>query len=157
VQGDQLDLSGSGTISDFDNSTADTLEFFEISLDPAAILDTQQSDNFVPATLAFNAIGTGDSWLLPSVNSIADSAGSPLSVALQAGSIDVVATPEPNTFAVLVLLVAMLAWRFNLLANFYREAMSILTGLLKLRTMMLFDNRVTIGAAAIRNAQRRFA
>jgi hypothetical protein len=113
MQGDQLDLSGAGAISDFSSPTAGLVEFFEISLDPIAMLDAQQSDHFILATVVFKAIGAGNNSLVLSVNSIGDSAGAALSVGLQAGSINVVATPEPTTVGLLIASVGIFAWRWR--------------------------------------------
>ena len=111
VKGDQLDPSGIGTISGFSNAPAGQLEFFEVSLDQAAVLDSLQSNRFILATLQFSAIAGGTSLLVPSLNSIGDSQGASLDAGLQGGSINVAATPEPGTFWVLALGAGCLAWR----------------------------------------------
>jgi hypothetical protein len=113
MQGDQLDLSGAGTIADYSSAAAGELEFFEISLDPATLLDAQQSNNFILAALAFKATGVGNDSLVLSVNSVGDSAGASLAVALQSATVNVVATPEPSTFGFPLILVALLIWRGN--------------------------------------------
>jgi hypothetical protein len=97
VLGDQLDLSGAGPLSDFSTMSAGFVNFYEISLDPAATLDSQQLDSFVLATLRFQALATGTTSLVPSINSISDSQGASLNPGLQMGSINVVAVPEPGS------------------------------------------------------------
>ena len=102
ILGDQLNLSGTGAISDFSIQAPGLLEFFELSLDPATTLDSQQSDHFVLATLQFQAIATGRTSLFTSINSIADSQGYPFETGLQAGSLTVSpasSVPEPSSFA----------------------------------------------------------
>ena len=94
--GDQLNLSGIGTIADFSSLSAGLEEAFEVSLDPAQVLDGMQPDHFVLMTLQFTALAPGTSAITPSLDSIGDSAGAPLAVDFQAGQIDVVVVPEPG-------------------------------------------------------------
>jgi hypothetical protein len=93
--GDQLDLSGTGAVSGFDLPSAGLLEFFEISLDPPAVLDSEQASSFVLVTLRFQANAPGSTSLASTLNSISDSQGSLLDIVLQNGNINVVSTPEP--------------------------------------------------------------
>ena len=109
VLGDQLDLSGTGSINSFGLQSAGLLEFFEISLDPASVLDSQQASGFVLATLSFQALAKGTTSLVPSLNSTSDSQGMPLNVGLSTGSITVVTTPEPRTIGLLPLVGAWIA------------------------------------------------
>jgi hypothetical protein len=99
LNGDQLDLSGAGPISDFNILSPGVLEFFEISLDSSMLLDTQQLDQFVLATLQFSTLNRGMSDLTPSVNSAGDSGGASLDSSVVAGQINVAAAPEPGTIA----------------------------------------------------------
>lgn len=109
--GDQLSLSGVPTISDYSFSAAGLLELFSISLDSATVLDTKQAGQFILATLRFQAIAPGSTALTLSVNSVSDSQGSPLSVALQTGSIAVTSVPEPSLIWLLPPALACVAWR----------------------------------------------
>jgi hypothetical protein len=106
--GDQLDLSGTGSISGFD-VVGGLLEFFEISLDPAAVLDSQQANTFVLATLRFQAIAPGSTSLAPTLNSSSDSQGLSLDTVLQNGSINVVLAPEPGRIGLFSLAGATMA------------------------------------------------
>jgi hypothetical protein len=101
--GDQLDLSGAGTIADFSSPSAGLVEAFEISLDSALVLDGMQPDHFVLMTLQFTGLAAVSSTITPSLNSIGDSVGAPLAAELQAGQIDVVGAPEPGSFWMLSL------------------------------------------------------
>lgn len=92
--GDQLDLSGSGSI------IATTfgfgfVGFSEISLDAPDILDTFQFDEFTLATATFIAVGNGTSLLSFTVNALGDANGDPLEAEANSGSVAVV--PEPGT------------------------------------------------------------
>jgi hypothetical protein len=113
VQGDQLSLSGVPAISDFSLSSAGVLDLFSISLDSANLLDTEQADQFVLATLSFQAIAPGSTALTLSINSVSDSEGNPLSVALQTGSIAVTSVPEPSAIWLFPPALACVAWRRN--------------------------------------------
>lgn len=112
LQGDQLNLSGTGTISDFTLASAGQVTFFSISLDSAMVLDTLQASQFVLATLNFQAISPGSATLALNVNSLSDSQGTPLSASLQAGTISVVAVPEPRALWLFLLATAIAAARF---------------------------------------------
>ena len=57
VLGNQLDLSGFGTVSGFDGGTAGQLNVFEISLDLAGDLDALQAASFALGTVSFNTLG----------------------------------------------------------------------------------------------------
>ena len=95
VLGDQLNLSGTGSINGFSIVSPGVLDFFEISLDPATTLDTMQPSHFVVATLQFQALAPGATSLVPSLNSIGDSQGAPLTIGFQSGTIKVASAPEP--------------------------------------------------------------
>jgi hypothetical protein len=109
LQGDQLNLSGVGTISDFTLTSAGQVEFFSISLDSSTVLDALQASQFILATLNFQAIVPGSSNLSLGVNALSDSQGSPLSASLQAGNISVVPVPEPGAIWLFTLAAASLA------------------------------------------------
>jgi len=67
VYGDQLDLK-LGSLPDYDDSVPGTLDFWELSFDfPEDIIDLQM-DNFILASLTFDAIGYGLSPLDLSIN-----------------------------------------------------------------------------------------
>ena len=95
ILGDQLNLSGTGAISDFSLTSPGLLDFFEISLDPATTLDSRQPANFVLATLQFQALARGTTSLVTSLNSVSDSQGNSLTLGFQPGTINVVSAPEP--------------------------------------------------------------
>ena len=104
VLGDQLDLSGFGTITIVDSSVPGVIQFSEISFDLPATLDSQQLDAFTLATITFTGIGGGISPLSLTVNSLGDSIGDPLTVDpanIGSGSVTVTGStsiPEPATF-----------------------------------------------------------
>ncbi|MCP5519821.1 MAG: hypothetical protein H7A45_21480 [Verrucomicrobiales bacterium] len=105
--GDQLDLSGFGSITSFDGSVPGQLNLFELSLDTVADLDTLQADSFALCVLSFTPLATGVSALTVSVNLIGDSNGDPLAVDVSPGSITVV--PEPGAWGV-ALAIGLLLW-----------------------------------------------
>lgn len=113
MQGDQLDLSGTGSISDSAIQSPGLLEFFEISLDQASVLDSQQAGSFVLATLHLQGLASGTTSLALSVNSLSDSSGAPLTATADPGSITVTATPEPGALWLFPLAGAWIAARFR--------------------------------------------
>jgi hypothetical protein len=96
--GDQLDLLAIGSLTGV-NSSLGSVNLFELSFDPATILDTLQADSFTLATLTFDTLVVGTSSLDISVNALGDAIGAPLSADLQSGSISPV--PEPATILLL--------------------------------------------------------
>jgi hypothetical protein len=91
--GDQLDLSGFGSIIMFNDATPGVLNLFELSLDPASILDTMQAGSFTLLSLTFNPLGLGTSMLGLSLNALGDSLGNSLTANLGGASIAVVPAP----------------------------------------------------------------
>lgn len=109
VLGDQLDLSGFGSISSV-TPGAGTVELFELSLDSIDDLNNLQAPAFVLATLDFKAIGVGTSPVSISINALADAYGDALTAGIQNGTVvvsSVAAVPEPTS---LLLLTTVLAW-----------------------------------------------
>ena len=80
------------------NSAPGTINFFELSLDLPAILDSNQPDAFTLATLNFSAIDTGTSFLnLTSLNALGDSFGNPLVLASSGSTfIEVIQAPSAS-------------------------------------------------------------
>lgn len=100
VLGDQLDLSGMGSLTSA-TPGVDTVNLFELSFDSPSDLNTLQAGSFTLATLTFNALSIGTSNLEISVNALGDSLGDPLTATIQSGSIKSI--PEPPS----LLLVSM--------------------------------------------------
>jgi hypothetical protein len=104
VLGDQLDLSGLGSLSSV-TSGAGSVSFFELSLDSIDDLNDLQAGAFTLATLTFTAVGSGTSALGLEVNALGDALGVTLVLDAVAGaSIAVpepVATPEPPALLLL--------------------------------------------------------
>ena len=101
VLGDQLDLFGLGSLTDF-TPGAGSVILFELSFDLPTDLDTLQAGSFTLATLTFDTLGPGTSPLTFSVNTLADSIGDPLPVTAGVGSITV-ANPIPEPASLLLL------------------------------------------------------
>lgn len=114
ILGDQLDINGIGSIKTTTPTTG-SINLFELSLDPASVLDSQQAGEFILANLSFNTLAIGNSSLTFNVNSLGDSAGNPISTSLSSGAIHVAAAiPGINTIPTLsywgiVIMIMMLA------------------------------------------------
>ena len=105
ILGDQLDLSGLGSLTDVAPG-AGTVNLFELSFDPPADLDSLQAGSFTLGTLAFLAISSGLSDLGLSVNALGDASGNPLTMGVQSGRVVVNAAFVPEPAVLLLLLVA---------------------------------------------------
>lgn len=108
VLGDQLDLSGLGSISGAD-AAGGLVNLFEISLDDPNILNTLQAGTFILATLHFSGLSAGMSPLSLTVNTLGDAYGNPLSADLVDGSVNSV--PEPASVALVCAGLVVLAGR----------------------------------------------
>ena len=86
--GDQLDPEGFGTLSGIVPGTS-TVELYDISLDDPSALTASQPTSFTLATLTYNAVASGMSSLVLSVNGLADQLGNSISSAFEDGSISV--------------------------------------------------------------------
>jgi hypothetical protein len=97
--GSELDLLLLGSIQ-LDTAGFGTLNIFELSLDPAVILDTLQPDSFTLASLTFDTLALGSSSInIAAINGLSDAFGNPLVATTQSGNVDVV--PEPGTIMLL--------------------------------------------------------
>ena len=115
--GDQLDLQGLGSFFAL-AAGAGVVDLFELSLDPADVLNTEQAGAFTLAALAFIAVGAGSTPLTVSVEALGDALGEPLAAELSAGSVTVTGIPRVAAPASFVLVAAGLvgaglarAWR----------------------------------------------
>lgn len=97
--GDQLDLSGSGSISEFDGSVPGLVNLMELSMDPVATLDSLQPGAFILGVFSFTALSPGVSPLGTSVNAFGDSLGDPMAADVPGGNVTVV--PEPTVTGLL--------------------------------------------------------
>jgi hypothetical protein len=97
VSGDQLGLIVSPSLTGFTiDNVVGNVNLFEVSLDPAILIDILQLDSFTMATLIFDTISPGISDLNLQLNSIADPNGLPIgNIEVRSGRISVV--PEPAT------------------------------------------------------------
>jgi len=97
--GDQLDVLGLGSLA---IATIDvgSINFFELSFDLPADLESLQVGSFVIGSVIFEGLSAGVSALSLSVNSIADAHGDPLLVDTVVGS-SVTVIPEPSTILLL--------------------------------------------------------
>lgn len=93
VLGDQLDLSGLGTITGLDGSVAGAVNHFEVSLDLPADLDALQAGAFTLSVFRFTALSPGVSPLNLSINSLGDALGDPLGAQWEGARLTVI--PEP--------------------------------------------------------------
>ena len=108
ILGDQLDLTGLGTITDISNPAPGKVNLFELSFDSATDLDTLQAGNFTLATLSFNTLAGGVSPLTIVINALGDASGDPLTATASNGSVTI---PDPTTLMLLMAgLFGMLGW-----------------------------------------------
>jgi hypothetical protein len=109
--GDQLDLSGFGTVSTVVFG-AGTVNLSQLSLDSLATLNDLQAGSFTLATLLFELIDAGSTAIPLSLNQVRNAAGQPLPVEAITGATvsitggGVSAVPEPS---------AALLWMLGLL------------------------------------------
>jgi hypothetical protein len=92
--GDQLDLFGSGSLTDV-LPGAGTVNLFELSFDLPSDLDTLQAGSFTLATLTFDTLALGTSAIDISANALGDAFGDPLVADLPSGFVKVI--PEPGS------------------------------------------------------------
>jgi hypothetical protein len=100
VLGDQLDLSGGGTITIVEDipGSLNFVHLFELSLDPPDTLIDRQASAFMLGRLRFSALAPGWSFLLLFAD-LADENGDRLPADTEGA---VVSTPEPGTLWMLV-------------------------------------------------------
>jgi hypothetical protein len=104
--GDQLDLTGFGTVSAV-TPGAGLVNLFELSLDLPSDLDDLQAGAFVLASLTFTAASPGFSALGLTINELGDANGDPLTAEALSGSVTVrsqdgTVVPEPATSLLLL-------------------------------------------------------
>ena len=107
--GDQVDMSGDAALFDFLIGpglylgafviSPGVLDIFEVSVDSASDLNSNQAGSFTLATLTFDTLAVGTSSLDITIDSLGDAYGNPLSADVQSGSIAPV--PEPATLLLL--------------------------------------------------------
>lgn len=113
--GDQLDLEGFGTFTDT-LPGAGTTELTELSFDVPFALTSLQAQDFILASLTFDALSPGVSPVTLSINALADQNGDPITAGAVNASVDIQSAgaiptvPEPSTWLLLCGgLVALLA------------------------------------------------
>jgi hypothetical protein len=89
VFGDQLDLSGLGSITEIQPGVMN-VNLFELSLDNPADLDTLQPGSFTLVTLTFATLTDGTSSLAVLINALGAANGLPLAADAGSGSVTVV-------------------------------------------------------------------
>ena len=111
--GDQLDLFGMGSVRSVDDSTAGTINLFELSLDLPEDLNSLQTSSFSLVSLTFDSLLERMSTLSVAVNELVDANGDPLAADVTAANINVIAAtavPEPATPLLLLSGIAILFW-----------------------------------------------
>ena len=100
--GNQLDIWGlGGNPQGVSNVGPGVENIFEISLDLPSDLEDFQSGSFTLASLSFNTLAYGTSFLNITINDLSDAWGDPLNSSTTNGSINVTGStpvPEPATF-----------------------------------------------------------
>jgi len=101
--GNQLDQSHSGSLALEDNSSAASglLNFFEVSYDDIATLNTQQTGSFTLVSLFFTALTAGESQVAIDVLSLGDAVGNSLA-ADQVNGASITAVPVPAALPLLM-------------------------------------------------------
>jgi hypothetical protein len=100
--GDQLDLTGFGTIT-YATAGVGTINLSEVSFDEPSDLDDLQAGAFTLATLTFAPRSNGTSALNVVINELGDAFGDSLAAAVEPSTVtvEVTAVPEPATLLVL--------------------------------------------------------
>lgn len=94
--GDQLDLAGFGSVTDAALGSG-SLDLFELSLDPPALLDAVQAGEFTLVTVTLETLGVAEGLLSISVQTLGDAWGDPIGVtAIRDATVSVSAIPEPT-------------------------------------------------------------
>lgn len=91
--GDQLALTGVGSLQIFDDSVAGVVNLLELSFDFPLDIDDLQLPEFTLATLTLEGLKTGVSPLTLSVLGFGDSFGDPLQFSVAESSLQVVPVP----------------------------------------------------------------
>lgn len=125
ILGDQIDLSGHSALFamvGYQQTTAGSLNLFEVSFDLPQHLDTFQADSFTVATFTFNTLSVGTSFLELTDVILGNALGTPLEPSLSHSSVEVnsvTSVPEPSLgfLAMTTLLLPVLAkskivWRY---------------------------------------------
>lgn len=116
--GDQLNLSGFGTLTDSTN-TAGSLHLFELSFDDPATLNSLQAASFTLARVGFTALGPGTGLFSLSNVVLGDAIGNPLvpdsvvGASVTVGGGPGSAVPEPSTFVLVSSVLVLLVKRFS--------------------------------------------
>jgi hypothetical protein len=112
VWGDQLDQAQLGSMTLLDDSAAASgqLNVFEVSYDDIAVLDSQQSGDFVLFSLFFTAAAAGESAIEVDVLALGDAQGNALSADQVTGA-SVTAVPVPAALPLLMSGLLLLAGR----------------------------------------------
>jgi hypothetical protein len=111
--GDQLDLSGAGSLTEVDASVAGSVNLFQLSVDSPAEL-ALQAGSFTLATLTFEALGLGASVLSVSDLILGDPLGDPIGgFSLVTRTLTVVPEPAPAALALFGTLLLALARRLG--------------------------------------------
>jgi hypothetical protein len=105
ITGDQLDLSGFGSLKDQSNVNAGTLNFFELSFDNPSDLNSLQAGSFTLFSVLLSSIaqGTGDFAL--DINAIGDAFGNSIdidSVSAARVSVNTAQLPEPSPLLLVI-------------------------------------------------------
>lgn len=103
VLGDQLDLAHLGSLAFADESQAASgkINYFEVSYDDSALLNSTQAASFGLVTLTFNALVAGSAPITLSVNSLGDVNGNALSAQVNGASVQVAPVPVPASLPLL--------------------------------------------------------
>jgi hypothetical protein len=100
-RGDQLDILGFGSLT-FSAANGGTVDLFEVSLDPAKVLNWFQAPKFTLATLYFDTIAVGYSEFEFSQYLLGDAYGTPvIPTRVGEGHVYVAPVPEPATILLL--------------------------------------------------------
>ena len=96
VLGDQLDLSGFGSITGMGTTPGSgVVNIYEVSLDSVTDLDNLQEPMFTLGILEFQPLQVGISFLFIDINALGDASGDSLPGTVRAGVISI--TPEPGS------------------------------------------------------------
>jgi hypothetical protein len=113
--GDQLDLSGFGSLKDQSNSNAGVLNLFELSFNDPWDLNSRQTGSFTLFSVLFSSIASGATDFSLDINAIGDEFGNSIDIdTLSNARVNVNTTPVPEPSSLILImsgLALILLWK----------------------------------------------
>lgn len=111
--GDQLDLSGFGSLTDQNHVDSGILNLFELSFDNPWDLNSLQAGNFTLFSVVFSSLAQGTADFSLGINAIGDAFGNPLDIdAINSARVNVTTqVPEPSSLLLALIGLALILLR----------------------------------------------